>query len=96
MFNVEHRLGPLDGLTVSMSAPRVPQRLFYAPGHFTANGFLLVGYDSEPEAPWDEQVEYVLDREQSQLRPHGVHEGMEEGSAVYVCERALHVRRPTR
>lgn len=92
MFRATHIFGPLSGEEndVSMAAPRVPGRLFYAPapgglpGHALVAGYLLVGYDQPPETPWPGQVEYVLDRERSRLREHSRHEEMEEGVAVYV------------
>lgn len=85
-----HIFGPLADCDVSMSAPRTPGRLFYAPapdgvpGPFRVNNYLLVGYDQPPEDPWPGQVEYVLDRDRSELRPHPQYDGMEEGTAVYV------------
>lgn len=93
MFVARHLEGPLDAEDVMMAAPAVPRRLFYAPAPapgipMTTAGYVLVSYDEEPEAPWEGQVEYVLDRERSQLGPHGQRDyaeaGMEVGTAVYV------------
>lgn len=92
MFRATHIFGPLSGEEndVSMTAPSVPGRLFYAPappgvpGHALVAGYLLVGYDQAPETPWEGQVEYWLDRERSLLRPHAQYADMEEGTAVYV------------
>jgi hypothetical protein len=77
-----------NGNDVSMSAPRVPERLFYAPAPdrappVTPNGYMLVGYGQVPEVPWPGQVEYRLVRARSDLRPHPDYDGMEEGVAVY-------------
>lgn len=73
-----------------MAAPRVPQRISYAPCPTEhppfPNGYMGVAYDWHNEPPWPGQVNYVLDREASDLRPHSVYEEMEEGTAVYVLE----------
>lgn len=92
MFRATPLDGPLAGKWIDMAGPHVPTRLFFAPApgaipeHFvTANGYMTVGFDEAPEPPWPGQVEYRLDRERSELRPHGQYEGsMEEGVAAYV------------
>lgn len=90
MFRAVFIDGPVKGKYIEMAAPTIPKRLFFAPApgsipeHFvTANGYMVVGYDQEPETPWPDQIEYRFDREQSNLRPHGVHDGMETGEACY-------------
>ena len=94
MFLARHHEGPLAAEDVSMAAPKIPHRLFYAPvppgtlAPATTNGYMLVSYDQPPERDWEGQVEYVLDRDRSELRPHASRDyaaaGMEEGTAVYV------------
>lgn len=88
-----------DANDVGLAARRVPGRLFYAPAPqgvpaVSASGYFLVGYDDAPERDWPGQVEYVLARERSTLRPHAQHgdEGMEEGTAVYVLATHDHER----
>lgn len=89
MFRATHCGGPLDGNDVDMSARTVPVRLFYAPApdgvpdHVTASGYMLVGYDQAPEASWPGQVEYALDPDASELRPHHAYDDMQEGTAVF-------------
>lgn len=88
MFRAEHIGGPLDGEQVSLTAPRVPELLYYAsapPGMsaITSSGHILVGYDTL-DAYWPGVSEYQLDRASSDLRPHPEYEGMELGTAVYV------------
>jgi hypothetical protein len=74
---------------VAMGSPSVPERLEYAPAPdgtppVTPNGYILVGYDRlPPVSDWPGVVLYVLDRNASDLRPHGQYDGMEEGLAVY-------------
>jgi len=95
VFRAIFLTGPLKGKYIDMAAPHTPERLFFAPApgdvgeHFiTANNYLTVGYDDPPYPPWPGQIEYRLDREQSELRAHGSRDfaagGMEEGRAVYV------------
>lgn len=91
MFRAVHVRGPLAGEDndVGMSAPYVPERLWYAPAPAgvhtpTPAGYMLVGWDRAPELAWPGQVEYALDREHSQLYPHERYEDMREGTAVYV------------
>jgi hypothetical protein len=96
MFRATHLDGPLVGTEndMSMAAPRVPERLFYAPApdayrgpQLRGAGYILVGWDQEPEFPWPRQVEYRLVRERSELEPHPqldyAEAGMEQGLAVY-------------
>lgn len=91
MFRATHIFGPMQGTDVSVAAPRTPQRVWYAPCPVTdhapfPNGYMQVGWDLAPDHPWPGQVEYVLDRDRSDLRPHALYgdEGMEEGVAVYM------------
>lgn len=93
MFRATHIFGPMAGEAndVSFAAPHVPERLSYAPAPqgispVTPNGYMLVDVDGATgarEHPWPGQIEYVLDRQRSQLKPHPEYEGMETGMAVY-------------
>lgn len=89
MIRATHIDGPLDGAENQMHAPRVPKRLFYAhaPGNappgFLTNGYMLVGYDQEPEQRWPGQIEYQLDRDASSLEPGHLHPEQEQGTAVF-------------
>lgn len=89
MFRAVFLNGPLEGAAdVDISAPSVPERLFFTPApaelEWTiAKGHLLVGYDQAPETPWPGQLEYRLDRGRSELRAHSMYEGQEEGLACY-------------
>lgn len=78
---------------VAMSAPRTPERMSYAPCPLVQApfpcGYMAVDYDGvagTAENPWPGQVNYVLDRDASDLRPHREYPDMEEGVAVYVLE----------
>lgn len=93
MFVASHLDGPLaspEG-NVSIAAPRVPERLYYAPTPAqmpgVVCGYILVGYNEPPERPWPGQIEYALNREASTLVPHAIldyaESGMEQGCAVY-------------
>jgi hypothetical protein len=93
MFRATHVSGPLAGEEndTSIVAPVTPDAIWYAPAPqgvtaITPNGYIMVGWSQEPEVPWPGQVKYVLDRERSDLRPHHEygHDGMEEGTAIYV------------
>jgi hypothetical protein len=90
MLRVTHIFGPMAETDVSMATPRTPERIFYAPAPTGVpapfpNGYMQVGWNEiAPHEAWPGQVEYVLDRERSNLRPHQEYEDMEEGLAVYV------------
>lgn len=87
MFDATFIFGPLSGVTMQMGAPKIPERLFFAPAPevVTSTGYLLVGYDEErmvEDVPG--RVEYVLHRGRSMLEPHHLYPDMEQGVAVYL------------
>jgi hypothetical protein len=91
MFVARHLGGPMGGRDgdMSITAPRTPERLFYAPvppgvRAPSSKGYMLVGYDQPPERAWAGQVEYQLDRDASELAPHPEYDEMQTGVAVYV------------
>lgn len=86
MMRFTFKGGVFDGHRLGIAAPYTPRAVWLvkAPPPAAQLEVLLVGTERLPPGPmFPDAVEYRLDRDASDLRPHPQYEGMEIGEAVY-------------